>query len=157
MRRARGGPDRLPSPRATLLVERDRDRRRPTAPLRVAGHEPYPRDPAEARRLMGEAGWPDGRNLQRAATSNVEPVADALAEDLRDSLGIGVDVTIIPDEELLAAQHTLVEKVMPLPFDVLVHPWIDLSSDAPPRSSTGRTSPLTGRSGRGHRYPSSRT
>jgi peptide/nickel transport system substrate-binding protein len=81
---------------------------------------------------MGEAGWPDGRNLQLAATTDVEPVANALAEDFRDSLGIGVDVTIIPDEELLAAQHALVEKVMPLPFDVLVHPWIDLSSDAPP-------------------------
>jgi peptide/nickel transport system substrate-binding protein len=38
----------------------------------------------------------------------------------------------LPDEELLAAQHALVEKVMPLPFDVLMHAWIDLSSDAPP-------------------------
>ena len=94
--------------------------------------EPYPHDPDEARRLMGEAGWPDGRNLQLAAPAEVEPVANALAEDFRNSLDIEVDVTIIPDEELLAAQRALVEKVMPLPFDVLVHPWIDLSSDAPP-------------------------
>ena len=97
-----------------------------------SGAEPYPHDPDEARRLVGEAGWPGGRNLQLAATTDVEPVADALAQDFRDSLGIEVDVTIIPDEELLAAQHALVEKVMALPFDVLVHPWIDLSSDAPP-------------------------
>jgi peptide/nickel transport system substrate-binding protein len=94
--------------------------------------EPYPHDPDEARRLMDEAGWPEGRNLQLAATTDIEPVANALAEDFRTSLGIEVDVTIIPDEELLASQHALVEKVMALPFDVLVHPWIDLSSDAPP-------------------------
>ena len=31
----------------------------------------------------------------------------------------------------LAAQHALVEKVMPLPFDVLVFAGIDLTSDAP--------------------------
>jgi ABC-type transport system substrate-binding protein len=94
--------------------------------------EPYPHDPDESRRLVGEAGWPEGRSLRLVATTDVEPVANALAEDFRNSLGIEVDVTIVSDEELLAAQHALVEKVMPLPFDVLVHPWIDLSSDAPP-------------------------
>lgn len=97
-----------------------------------SGAEPYPHDPDEARRLMDEAGWPEGRNLQLAATADVEPIANALAEDFCNSLGIEVDVAIIPDEELLAAQHALVEKVMALPFDVLVHPWLDLSSDAPP-------------------------
>jgi peptide/nickel transport system substrate-binding protein len=48
------------------------------------------------------------------------------------SLGVEVDLTLIPADQLLAAQHALVEKVLPLPFDVLVHAWIDLSSDAPP-------------------------
>ena len=43
-----------------------------------------------------------------------------------------VDLSLIPADRLLAAQHALVEKVFPLPFDVLVHAWIDLSSDAPP-------------------------
>ena len=94
--------------------------------------EPYPHDPDEARRLVGEAGWPEGRSLQLVATTDVEAVANALAEDFRNSLSIEVDVTIVPDEELLAAQRALVEKIMPLPFDVLVPPWIDLSSDAPP-------------------------
>ena len=97
-----------------------------------SGAEPYPHDAAEARRLMSEAGWPEGRALQLAATSDVEPVANMLAEDFRNSLGIEVDLTIIPDEDLLVAQHALVEKVMELPFDVLVHAWIDLNSDAPP-------------------------
>lgn len=37
----------------------------------------------------------------------------------------------IPAGNLLAAQHAFVEKVMPLPFDVLVFNWFDLTSDAP--------------------------
>jgi len=96
------------------------------------GQEPYPHDPDEAKRLVSEAGWPEGRALQLAATTDVEPVANMLAEDFRNGLGLEVEVTIVPDEGLLAAQRALVEKVMPLPFDVLVHAWIDLNSDAPP-------------------------
>ncbi len=53
-------------------------------------------------------------------------------EDLRESLGIDVEVMVVPDEDLLAAQHALVEKVMQLPFDVLLHAWIALSADASP-------------------------
>ncbi len=97
-----------------------------------SGAEPYPHDPEEAKRLLVEAGWPEGRALKLAATSDVEPVANMLAEDFRGSLGLEVELTVIPDEELLVEQHKLVEKVMPPPFDVLVHAWIDLNSDAPP-------------------------
>ncbi len=97
-----------------------------------SGAKPYPHDPEEARRLISEAAWPEGRALRLAATSDVEPVANILAEDFRNALGLEVELTIVPDEDLLAAQHALVEKVMALPFDVLVHAWIDLNSDAPP-------------------------
>jgi len=38
----------------------------------------------------------------------------------------------IPDEDLIAAQKTLVEKNLPLPFDVLVHAWFDLAAGYPP-------------------------
>jgi peptide/nickel transport system substrate-binding protein len=96
------------------------------------GLEPYPHDPDEAKRLLSEVNWPEGRALKLAATTDVEPVANMLAEDFRNGLRLEVDVTVIPDEGLLAAQRTLVEKVQPLPFDVLVHAWIDLNSDAPP-------------------------
>ena len=96
------------------------------------GLEPYPHDPAQARDLFNEAGWPEGRALQLACDASTEPVARLVAEDYEQALDASVDVTVIPDEELVAAQHMLVEKVLPLPFDVLIHAWFDLTTDAPP-------------------------
>jgi peptide/nickel transport system substrate-binding protein len=96
------------------------------------GQEPYPHDPDRARRLLEEAGWPEERALRLAATTDVENAARLLADDFRDSMGIAVDLMVVPEEGLLAAQRALVEKVLPLPFDVLVHAWFDLASDAPP-------------------------
>jgi peptide/nickel transport system substrate-binding protein len=93
--------------------------------------EPYPHDPDEARRLLQESGYPEGRALRLAAPADLEGIANMLAEDYRSALGVEVDVIIIPQERLLAAQHALVEKVMELPFDVLVHAWFDLTADAP--------------------------
>ncbi len=97
-----------------------------------AGQQPYQHDPDQARDLLTTAGWPAGRELRLAAPADLEAVARRLAEDFTASLGVEVDLTLIPADQLLAAQHALVEKVLPLPFDVLVHAWIDLSSDAPP-------------------------
>ena len=94
--------------------------------------EPYSYEPEEAQRLLSEAGWPEGRTLQLATTADLEDVAGLLAEDYRNALRIEVELTVIPDEELLSAQHTLIEKVMTPPFDVLVQGWFDLTSDAPP-------------------------
>jgi peptide/nickel transport system substrate-binding protein len=96
------------------------------------GLEAYPHDPEEAKRLLSEAGWPEGRDLRLAATSDVAAVAERLAGDFRDSLGIEVETIDIPDEDLIAAQKTLVEKNLPLPFDVLVHAWFDLAAGYPP-------------------------
>jgi ABC-type transport system substrate-binding protein len=96
------------------------------------GQQPYRHDPDEARDLLAEARWPAGRALRLAAPADLEGVARLLSEDFRASLGVEVELTVIPSEQLLAAQHALVEKVLPLPFDVLVHAWFDLSADAPP-------------------------
>jgi len=96
------------------------------------GLEPYAHDPEEARRLLSEAGWPEGRALRLAATSDVMAVAERLSGDFRDSLGIEVEAITIPDEDLIAAQKTLVEKNLPLPFDILVHAWFDLAAGYPP-------------------------
>ena len=92
----------------------------------------YAHDPDAAKGLLAEAGWPEGRALKLATTSSTEGIAGMLADQFKQSLGIEVDLIVVPDEDLLAAQHALVEKVMPLPFDILLHAWIDLSSDAPP-------------------------
>ena len=94
--------------------------------------EPYPHDPDEARRLLQEAGWPQGRALRLATTGDVEAVARFLAEGYRDALGIEVEIVEIPDENLVAAQRALVEKNLPVPFDVLAHAWFDLAAGYPP-------------------------
>lgn len=96
------------------------------------GIAPYPHDPKQARRLLAEAGWPDGRALRLAATSDVAAVAAAVAAQFGDALGIDVEPIMIAGEDVLSASHMLVEKVMPLPFDVMIHAWFDLASDAPP-------------------------
>ena len=96
------------------------------------GLEPYPYNPEQARDLLSTAGWPEGRALQLGCDEETEPVARLVAEDFEQALGIDVEVTVVPNEDLLAAQHALVEKILPLPFDVLIHSWFDLTSDAPP-------------------------
>jgi peptide/nickel transport system substrate-binding protein len=93
---------------------------------------PYPYEPEEAKRLLSGAGWPEGRALKLASTSDVAAVAERLAGDFRDSLGIDVETIEIPSENLVAAQKMLVEKNLPLPFDVLVHAWFDLAAGYPP-------------------------
>jgi len=96
------------------------------------GQQPYSHDAQQARQLLAEARWPAGRALRLAAPADLEGVARLLAEDFAASLGVEVELTVIPPNQLLAAQHALIEKVLPLPFDVLVHAWFDLSADAPP-------------------------
>ena len=93
--------------------------------------EPYTHDPEEAKNLLQEAGYPEDRALRLATPADLEGVAKLLADDFRSALGIEVDVVSIPPEDLLAAQHGLVEKSMELPFDLLVHAWFDLTADAP--------------------------
>jgi peptide/nickel transport system substrate-binding protein len=93
--------------------------------------KPYPHDPDRARQLLGEAGYPAGRPLVLAALPGLEGLANLLADDFRNGLGVEVLVVAIPESELLAAQHAFVEKVIPAPFDVLLFAWFDLTSDAP--------------------------
>ena len=96
------------------------------------GAEPRRRDSARARELAAAAGWPEGRPLRIATPAPLEGLARMVAVDVEDALGIGTDVIAVPDEQLTAGARRLVEKKLPLPWDVLLHAWFDLSSDMPP-------------------------
>ncbi|HLS47582.1 MAG TPA: ABC transporter substrate-binding protein [Gemmatimonadales bacterium] len=66
-------------------------------PPGIAGHDParqpYRHDPAEARRLLGEAGYPNGFSLQlwRSQRAELARVAQAVQQDLA-SVGITVEI-----------------------------------------------------------------
>lgn len=97
-----------------------------------AGAAPYPHDPAQARSLWAEGNWPDGRPVRIAATVPFVGVAEMLATDLREALRVEVEVMTIPDQDLIAGTRRLMEKKLPQGWDLLVHAWFDLSSEAPP-------------------------
>jgi peptide/nickel transport system substrate-binding protein len=59
-------------------------------------------------------------------------IAQLIGSDLRTALGVAVEVIRVPDENVLASSRALVEKKLDLPWDLLVHAWFDLSSEAPP-------------------------
>ncbi|GAA1276973.1 hypothetical protein GCM10009609_45080 [Pseudonocardia aurantiaca] len=93
---------------------------------------PYPYDPAEARRLFEKGGWPSGRPIRIASPSPFVGITQLMAGDLRGALDVAVEVMVVPDDALLPGLRALVEKKLDLPWDVLVHAWFDLSSEAPP-------------------------
>ena len=97
-----------------------------------AGATPYPHDPAEARRLFEKGGWPAGRAIRIATPAPFAGIAQFIASDLRRALDVAVEVTVMPDDQALSGVRALVEKKLELPWDLLVHAWFDLSSEAPP-------------------------
>jgi ABC-type transport system substrate-binding protein len=97
-----------------------------------AGAEPYPHDPAGARARLEDAGWPRGRALRVATPEPFAGLAHLVAGDLRSALGIRVDVLVVPEADLPAGTRALVEKKLTLDWDILLFPWFDLSSEAPP-------------------------
>jgi ABC-type transport system substrate-binding protein len=96
------------------------------------GATPYPYDPAEAKRRFEKGGWPAGRPIRVATPAPFANIAQLIAGNLRHALDIAVEVRVVADEQALAAVRALVEKKLELPWDLLVHAWFDLSSEAPP-------------------------
>jgi peptide/nickel transport system substrate-binding protein len=96
------------------------------------GAAPYPHDPDEAKRLFEKGGWPTGRPIRIATPVAFTGIAQLIGSDLRTALGVAVEVIRVPDENVLAGSRALVEKKLDLPWDLLVHAWFDLSSEAPP-------------------------
>jgi ABC-type transport system substrate-binding protein len=97
-----------------------------------AGQEPRPYDPPRARELLDEVGWVHGRPLRLAAPEPFEPLARLIADDIQRAIGIAVEVIAVPAGNLVAGAKMLIEKKLVPPWDVLLHAWFDLSSEAPP-------------------------
>ena len=97
-----------------------------------ADAKPYPHHPARAKTLVDEVGWPTGRNLRLAAPAPFAGIAQLVAGDIKAALDIGVDIIVVPPEKMLAGARALAEKKLPLPWDMLITGWFDLSSEAPP-------------------------
>lgn len=95
-----------------------------------AGAQPYDHDPAKAKELF--RGWPADRPLRLATAGAFEGVAALVADDLRASLGIDVEVIVVPEAASAAGARVLVENKLTAPWDVLLFGWFDLSSEAPP-------------------------
>ena len=96
------------------------------------GLEPYPHDPSRAKALWQEGGWPSDRPVRIAATGGFAGIAEIVARDLRESLDVEVEVVVIPDDQIVAGNRRLMENRLEQPWDLLVHAWFDLSSEAPP-------------------------
>lgn len=96
------------------------------------GLAPYPYDPEQARALWAQGGWPEGRPLRFAAPTAFVPMAEMLAADMREALPVEVEVIEVTDAEVGPGTRALFEKKLELPWDLLVHAWFDLSSEAPP-------------------------
>jgi len=90
--------------------------------------KPYRHDADEAKRLIDDAGWPAGRPLRIAAPEPFKGLARMVAADIEAALGIATSVMAIANPEMRAA----IEKKLPPTWDVLLHGWFDLSSEAPP-------------------------
>jgi peptide/nickel transport system substrate-binding protein len=97
-----------------------------------AGAAPYPHDPGRARELLARSGWPARRPLRIATPEPFAGIAHLLAAQVRSALDLMVEVSVVPADALLAGARALVEKKLPPFWDVLVHAWFDLSSEAPP-------------------------
>ena len=97
-----------------------------------AGVQPYELDAASARAAFAKAGWPARRPLRIATPESFAAIAHMLAASIRSTLDLMVEVVVVPPDRLPAGSRALMEKQLDLPWDVLLHPWFDLSSEAPP-------------------------
>jgi len=92
---------------------------------------PYPHDAARAAALWRETGGAGSRPLRIATMEKLEPVARAVAADLRAALGLDVEVTVYRGEEELQARRRLAEKERPRAWDVFILDQGTQTADAP--------------------------
>ena len=101
-----------------------------------AGHpkglEPFGHDPAAAKERFAQVDWPSGRALRIATPAGFAGVAGAIADDIREALGIPVTVEAGDDAQALAGARALAEGKLVPPWDVFLNFWFDISSEATP-------------------------
>ena len=97
-----------------------------------AGAQPYRLDPGAAREAFAAANWPSRRPLRIATPGPFAAIAHQLAASIRSTLDLMVEVLVVPDDQLIGGARAMAEKKLELPWDVLLHAWFDLSSEAPP-------------------------
>ena len=95
---------------------------------------PYPHDPSRAAKLWEEAGGGGGRTrpIRIAAWGATEPVARRVAADLRGSLGVDAEVTVVRGPDEIDARRRLAEEDRPRDWDLLILQQGAQAADAPP-------------------------
>ena len=96
------------------------------------GAQPYDLDRDKARQAFAQGNWPARRPLRLATLPSFADIAHLMAAQIRSTLDLPVEVLVVPQDRALAGAAALVEKKLPLSWDVLLHAWFDLSSEAPP-------------------------
>jgi peptide/nickel transport system substrate-binding protein len=96
------------------------------------GLTPRPYDPEHAKQLFKEAGWPEGRVLQLAATKEYEKVARLIAVDIQAALKMGVEVSIIPPHEEVKWKRIFAEKKIIPSWDILLADAVAFFYEATP-------------------------
>ncbi|SDY08391.1 peptide/nickel transport system substrate-binding protein [Modestobacter sp. DSM 44400] len=97
-----------------------------------AGAVPYELDAARAREAFSRGSWPARRPLRIATPEPFAGIAHMVAASIRSTLDLMVEVIVVPPDQAPGGARALVEKKLDLPWDVLIHAWFDLSSEAPP-------------------------
>ncbi|WP_257347595.1 ABC transporter substrate-binding protein [Pseudalkalibacillus decolorationis] len=77
-------------------------------------------EPNRARKLLKEAGWPDGRSLRLATLSKYEQAAELIGSQINNALGIQVEVIVIPPSEEVEAKRMVAEKKLVPSWDILL-------------------------------------
>ncbi|CAN5562911.1 hypothetical protein BH24ACT14_BH24ACT14_00960 [soil metagenome] len=104
-----------------------------TAPHRAPDRlKPYPYDPAAARQLWRQAVNGPPRALRLATMADFEATAGRVADDLRTSLGLDVEVIVLRGDEQVQARRQLAEKLEPQTWDVLLLEQGSQAADTPP-------------------------
>jgi peptide/nickel transport system substrate-binding protein len=91
----------------------------------------YPHDADCAAELWGATGGTGVRPLRIAAPDRLERVAHRTAADLREALGVEVEVTLYGREEMREARRRLAEKTVPREWDLLLLEQTTQTADAP--------------------------